>query len=224
MPQRQLLIFDCDGVLVDSEPIATRVAVAWFRAYGIEFDPEHFEQRFSGMTGDAVTEIAFREAGRPAPAAATEQRRLQIMAVLETELEAIEGVGDALEALRQPRCVASSSHPDRIRLSLEKTGLLKHFGSHVFSATEVPRGKPHPDLFLHAAARMGHAPEDCVVIEDSVAGVRAAKAAGMLAIGYAPTPARERLLRDAGADHLVGAMRDLPALLEGLSAEPEPAA
>jgi HAD superfamily hydrolase (TIGR01509 family) len=220
VPERRLIIFDCDGVLVDSEPIATRVAVAWFGEHGIPLDPEPFERRFSGMTGDAVTEIVFAEAGRAPPEGATERRRLRIMAALEAEVAAVEGVAGLLAGLDGPRCVASSSHPDRIRLSLTKTGLLKHFGTGIFSATEVARGKPHPDLFLHAAARMGFAPGDCVVIEDSSAGIRAAKAAGMLAIGYAPTADRARLLGEAGADHVVGAMADVSPLLRALAGAP----
>lgn len=211
------LILDCDGVLVDSELIAARVSAECFTAAGAPITAEEMIDRFAGMKATKVTEQVFAERGVVPPPDATEARRAAIMAALETELGPIAGVADALSLIALDKCVASSSHPDRIALSLRVTGLDGHFGESVFSSFMVERGKPAPDLFLLAAERMKAAPADCVVVEDSVAGVMAGKAAGMRVIGFTGgshcQPGHAERLTEAGADTILTEMAGLPALV-----------
>ncbi len=211
------LIFDCDGVLVDSEIIAARVAAECFTAAGAAITAEEMIERFTGMTATKVTERVFAERGVPEPPDATVVRREAIMAALETEVTAIPGVDAVLSTLGMKKCVASSSHPDRIALTLRVAGLEHHFGDAVFSAFQVEHGKPAPDLFLLAAEEMEVDPGDCVVIEDSVSGVTAGKAAGMRVIGFVGgghcLPDLGDRLRAAGAEIVIDDMRELPAVL-----------
>lgn len=179
-----LVIFDCDGVLVDSEPLSLEVMLAVLAEAGCTLDSATGYQEFLGKSLGSVDEWLKRERGvemTPAMLAAMRQR---LLARFERELQPTPGVAEAIAALDLPVCVASSSQPDRIRLSLRVTGLLPLFEPHIFSATMVKNGKPAPDLFLHAAREMGVAPEDCVVIEDSPAGLTAARAAGMRSVAY----------------------------------------
>jgi HAD superfamily hydrolase (TIGR01509 family) len=178
-----VIIFDCNGVLVDSEPIAAAVAADELTRVGIPITPELVTRYFFGRRSAdmfAAIEAATRRklpvdfAARLATATSTRLR---------AELRALPHAAYALTWLRGPKCVASSSSLDRIRVSLETTGLARFF-DHVFSASDVANGKPAPDVFLHAAARMGVAGRDCIVVEDSPAGVSAAAAAGMTAIGF----------------------------------------
>ena len=154
------------------------------------------------------------------PASFQEALRSRVLKAFELELEAVPGVGAVLDALAAPRCVASSSHPERIRRSLELTGLLGHFAPHLFSATMVEHGKPAPDLFLLAAARMRADPARCLVVEDSEVGVRAGKAAGMTVVGFAgaghvrPDTHAARL-EAAGADAVLTKMTKLAEMLDG---------
>ncbi len=178
------LILDCDGVLVDSELIAARVAAECFTRAGAAISMIEVVERFAGMKATEVTNTVFAERGVAVPERATEMRREAIMAALEVELRAMPGADEALAAIPALKCVASSSHPDRIALALRVTGLAHHFGPDVFSSFMVERGKPAPDLFLYAAKAMGAEPGHCVVVEDSVAGVTAGKAAGMSVIGF----------------------------------------
>jgi HAD superfamily hydrolase (TIGR01509 family) len=156
------------------------------------------------------------ERGCTLPADFSARVNRTLFARFETDLKPVEGVREAILALPQPRCVASSSMPERIALSLRVAGLSDLF-DHIFSATEVPRGKPAPDLFLHAATRMGARPEDCLVIEDSAAGVKAAIAAGMRVIGFTGGshcgPAHADRLRRAGAPVVIDWMADLPGVV-----------
>jgi HAD superfamily hydrolase (TIGR01509 family) len=178
------VIFDCDGVLVDSELIAARAAAAFFCENGIAITAEEMVARFAGVGAPKVTEVLAAEAGIAATAALTEARGRRVMAALDAELAAMPGVEAALSAIALPKCVASSSHPDRLRRSLEITGLARFFDGAVFSANQVRRGKPAPDLFLFACARMGADPTRCIVVEDSPVGVAAGVAAGMTVIGF----------------------------------------
>jgi HAD superfamily hydrolase (TIGR01509 family) len=212
-----LLVFDCDGVLVDSETVACRVDAELFAEIGIPVGVDEIRDRFVGSSSGQMCETLAREHG----VAVTEafRRRLldTVLARFETELTAIPGVADALARLPFPRCVASSSEPRRIRRSLELTGLLAAFDPHLFSARMVARGKPAPDVFLLAAERMGVAPARCVAIEDSVAGVTAARAAGMTVLGFVGGghcgPALPARLRSAGAAQVFDDMRALPDLV-----------
>jgi HAD superfamily hydrolase (TIGR01509 family) len=213
------VILDCDGVLVDSEVIAARVAAECFTAAGATITAKEMIERFTGVTATKVTELVFAERGVEAPADATVRRREAIMTALEREVQPMPGIDEALANIRARKCVASSSHPDRIALTLRVAGLAHYFGDAVFSAFAVEHGKPAPDLFLLAAERMGAEPASCAVVEDSVAGVIAGKAAGMRVIGFVGgghcLPDLGERLAAAGADTVIDDMRDLPPALEG---------
>jgi len=215
-----LLIFDCDGVLIDSETIACRAEAACLAECGILVSADEIIDRYLGismatMLADLSTRL--RHSVPALPPDFAEILRARVAAAFEAALQPMPGIARLLETLPHPRCVASSSAPERLRQSLSLTGLLCLFQPHIFSATQVPRGKPAPDLFLFAARRMGMAPAGCVVIEDSVPGVQAATAAGMRVIGFTGgshcRPGHAERLRAAGASVTCNELRDLPDLL-----------
>ncbi|GJD51825.1 6-phosphogluconate phosphatase [Methylobacterium crusticola] len=180
----ELVIFDCDGVLVDSEPISLARLTRNLNRIGVPIDLATVAERFTGTSMASIMGHIARDYGIAEPAGFTDAVRADTLAAFDAELRAVAGVAEVLERLPQRRCVASSSDPARLRHALSLTGLLRLFGDHVFSATMVARGKPFPDLFLYAAERMGAAPERCVVIEDSVPGVTAARSAGIPVLGF----------------------------------------
>jgi HAD superfamily hydrolase (TIGR01509 family) len=215
-----LLIFDCDGVLVDSEPIACAAFAHLVTSLGHAMTTADVVREFGGRSVADATKEVEKRLGHPIPAATWEQAGRDLLERFRCELEAMPGLPDAISALPYPRCVASSSMPERIRVSLEVTGLAPLFGPNVFSAVQVKRGKPAPDLFLFAAEQMGHAAADSVVIEDSVFGIRAAQAAGMAAIGFVggghATAALASELTKAGADMVISTMAALPGAVASL--------
>jgi HAD superfamily hydrolase (TIGR01509 family) len=183
-PPPALVIFDCDGVLVDSEVIASRVFAACLAEAGFVMSVEEamaFGVGKSAVTLSAAVEQVF---GRPLPAGFIEGMRARIIAAFTDELRAVEGIDRLLGALKLPRCVASNSHIDRVRHALTATGLLPHLDPHIYTAAMVTRAKPAPDLFLYAAAQHRVAPESCVVVEDSPSGVAAGLTAGMPVVGF----------------------------------------
>jgi HAD superfamily hydrolase (TIGR01509 family) len=215
-----VVIFDCNGVLVDSEPLATAIVSEEFMRAGFRLTPDVVARFFTGRRpADMFAEVE-TAAGRKLPdgfaatvAAATLRR-------FRAELRATAHVAQALSWIRGPKCVASSSSYDRIRLSLESTDLIRYFEPYLFSASEVKHGKPAPDLFLHAAHRMVVRPADCIVVEDSIVGVAAAVAAGMTVIGFVGgSHAQNRLgnhLRAAGARAVISDMRALKGAIMDL--------
>ncbi|MFJ5722366.1 HAD family hydrolase [Streptomyces sp. NPDC093149] len=213
-PPLELVIFDCDGVLVDSEKIAVRVQVQVGAELGWALTADEVVEKFVGRSNVSIGELV--DARLPGRSTAWQQRFEQLHRdAVETELVAVDGIHEALAALTLPTCVASSGSHEKMRHTLGHTGLHAHFEGRIFSATEVARGKPAPDLFLHAARRMGVDPAACVVVEDSKYGVQAARSAGMRAFGFAGglTPAHWL----EGPDTVVfDDMRKLPALLSGL--------
>jgi HAD superfamily hydrolase (TIGR01509 family) len=178
-----VIIFDCNGVLVDSEPIAAAVAAEEFTRVGIPLTPELVLRFFFGRRPADMIAMVETAGNCKLPPSFAGRLTAATVARLRADLRPVPHAAYALTWLRGPKCVASSSTPDRIRASLETAGLARFF-DYVFSAADVPNGKPAPDLFLHAAGRMGVEPRDCIVVEDSPAGVSAAKAAGMNAIGF----------------------------------------
>ena len=214
-----LVIFDCDGVLVDSEPIATRILLETLAELGLEMATAEAYRAFLGKSLVSVCESLRRDYGIEADASALERMRERLYRALRRELQPIDGITEALEGLQRPFCVASSSQPERVRLSLEVTGLAAYFNGQVFSASMVERGKPAPDLFLHAAIKMGVARTDCLVVEDSPAGIEAALSAGMTAFGFtggshAALPAHREILESLGSALVFDDMRDLPNLVQ----------
>ncbi|MBV8132910.1 MAG: HAD family hydrolase [Alphaproteobacteria bacterium] len=180
----KLVIFDCDGVLVDSEPIINQAHAHVLTACGYPITERDLVERFCGMSDPEMLGIIEHQWGRALPAFYAERVGLMIEAGFHQSLAAIDGVAEVLDAMPVPVCVASSSSPEQIRHKLELTGLLRRFGENLFSAAMVARGKPAPDLFLYAARHLRTAPDRCLVVEDSPAGIDAAVAAGMTAIGF----------------------------------------
>lgn len=180
----ELVIFDCDGVLVDSERLAVRIEAALITDLGWPISEDEVLQRFVGRSDAYMRGEIERELDRPVPEwQETYSQRLR--QAFDDGLTAVDGIEAALDALTVPTCVASSGTHDKLRLTLGITGLYHRFEGRIFSASEVANGKPAPDLFLFAAERMGTDPSCCLVVEDSRSGVEAARAAGMAALGYA---------------------------------------
>jgi HAD superfamily hydrolase (TIGR01509 family) len=212
-----LVIFDCDGVLVDSERLAIDVDVASIRELGWEITAAEVVENFVGRAERDVHAAIEKRIGRALTPEWHERWGLEFQRVLAEELEAVPGVHAAVEAVASlglASCVASSGSHDKMRRTLGRTGLWDHFAGRIFSASEVAHGKPAPDLFQHAAARMGVAPARCAVIEDSRFGVAAARAAGMAVVGYAGgiTPARHL----TEADLVIHDMAELPGAVAQL--------
>jgi HAD superfamily hydrolase (TIGR01509 family) len=221
-----LLIFDCDGVLVDSELIAHAAMAELMTELGRPMILPEALGIFAGRSLRDALAAAEAWLGAPIPPEASAQAGRRLLARFRRELKPVEGVRAAIEALPHPRCVASSSTRERIEVSLEVTGLAPLFGANVFSADQVANGKPAPDLFLLAARSLGAAPRDCIVIEDSPLGIQAARAAGMGTVGFAGASHANALLAgrlaDAGAETVIRAMTDLAAAVERLRQHTKP--
>lgn len=211
-----LVIFDCDGVLVDSEPLSIRVDAIYLDRLGWPMAESEIIERFVGRSDADMRSVIEEHLGGPVPADIDAEFEAIYRETFERELRPVEGISEVLDTLAASGtavCVASSGGHEKIRRSLELTRLGGYFGDRIFSATDVGRGKPAPDLFLHAAETLGVAPADCAVVEDSVYGVEAALAAGMAAFAYAGGVTGADRLRLPGAT-VFEAMRQLPELLE----------
>lgn len=206
-----LAIFDCDGVLVDSEAISLRIQAEALTELGLPMKYEQCFQEFAGLGMQKTIEIVEQRLGRPLPSNWEHDLADRVRDAFKTELVAIPGVADALDAIDIDTCIASSGTHEKMRLTLGLTGLFDRFKGRIFSTTDVKRGKPAPDLFLHAASEMGHKPARCCVVEDSAAGVEAARAAGMYAFGYAATTPPHLL--EGSSTTVLSNMRDLPRLI-----------
>ncbi|MFD9304997.1 HAD family hydrolase [Streptomyces sp. NPDC060048] len=208
----ELVIFDCDGVLVDSERIAARVQVALGAELGWPLTEDEVVDRFIGRSNASIGEQVAARLG-PETAALWSKRFEQLhREAVDTGLSPVDGLPEALDAINLPTCVASSGSHEKMRHTLGRTGLYERFEGRIHSATEVPRGKPAPDLFLYAARQMGVDPAACVVVEDSRPGVQAARAAGMRAFGYAGGLTRADQLEGPGTI-VFHDMRELPLLI-----------
>lgn len=212
-----LIIFDCDGVLVDTEPLSNRCFSEALNREGLDWDVAQTMRRLMGRSMKSCIEIVEAELGRAVPADFVERLQERTFACFRAEgVHAVPGVVAALDALERAgmrTCVASSGDHGKMRITLGSAGLWDRFEGRIFSSTQVARGKPAPDLFLFAAERMGASPSDSVVIEDSSAGAQAARAAGMRAYGYVGAAHTDRAgLVEAGA-MVFDDMRDLPSLL-----------
>ena len=214
------LIFDCDGVLVDSEPLAVAEISAMLARHGVSIGPARIYDQFLGRSFGVLMQAARDEFGVDLTPIAT-GFAADLAARFRAELRPVPGMARAIGAISGRRAVASSSAPARLELSLQLTGLTPLFAPHVYSAAMVARGKPAPDLFLLAAERLAAAPADCIVIEDSPAGIRAARAAGMRVVGFlggshaGPAGLADRLAAEA-PDALIEHAADLPDTLARL--------
>jgi len=218
-----LIIFDCDGVLVDSEVISCRAHAETLTRHGYPITPDGVLKRFLGVSDREARQIVETEIGRRLPDSFEAEVKQATLSFYADDLNAIAHVGEAISALAMPKCVASSGTPEKIRHGLSCAGLYDQLAPHIFSATQVKRGKPAPDIFLFAAEQMGARPERCVVIEDSVHGVTGARAAGMTVLGFHGgshcTAEHEDALRKAGTAATFADMRELPGLIARLAAE-----
>ena len=218
-----LVIFDCDGVLVDSEIIAAKVDAALLTEAGYEISAEEVGHRFAGLNWNRIVEIVEQELGRSIPEEITSRAENELDIRLAAEVRAIDGAHDVLDRFDHARCVCSNSSGERLKMTLGKTGLYDRFRPYVFSAREVRQGhgKPSPDVFLHAAETLDFRPDRTVVVEDSAVGVEGAVAAGMRVVGFTGAshswPGHAETLMDAGAVTVVRRMSDLPQTFEALT-------
>ena len=217
MNRFDLIIFDCDGVLVDSEVISCRAHAETLTRHGYPVTSDQVLERFLGVSDREARQAIEAELGRRLPDDFESQVKQATLQFYAGDLQAISYVGEAIAAIGLPKCVASSGTPEKIHHGLTCTGLYDLLAPHIFSASQVKRGKPAPDLFLFAAARMQAAPERCLVIEDSIPGVTGAVAAGMTVLGF-HGGSHCRLgygdtLRAAGAAGTFDDMRQLPGLI-----------
>jgi len=221
-----LIIFDCDGVLVDSEVISCRAHAEVLTRHGYPISSEQVFDRFLGRsTRQAHLEVE-ADLGRSLPDDFHAQLQDELFQSFAAKLEAVPHIDTALDAIGQPVCVASSGSQERMRVSLGRVGLYDTFAPNIFSATQVRNGKPAPDLFLFAAAQMQTAPARCLVIEDSVPGIIGALAAGMTVLGFHGgshcRPGYAETLRAAGAVVTFDDMRELPGLIGRIEASVVP--
>ncbi len=219
-----MIIFDCDGVLVDSEILSNSIDAELMTGVGHAISASELIENFIGRPKAEIwADIAGRR-GVPWPDGLLAKAESILVERFATDLQPVDGAIEAVAALPGPLAVASSSALPKLRLALAVTGLLQRFDPRVFSASQVARGKPEPDVFLHAADRCGVRPGDCIVVEDSVAGVTAARRAGMRVLGF--TGGRHSYrghadkLAAGGALEVVAHMRDLPARLGALGRPP----
>jgi len=216
----EAIIFDCDGVLVDSEVLALEVELAAAASIGLSYDLGDYKARFMGMTTqaffDLLAEDCRAQTGRDLPEGFQDRCYGEYRAALH-RLKEIEGAMRAVSQVTHRKAVASSSTADALEEKLRRTGLWDRFAPHVYSTDLVAAGKPAPDIFLYAARKLGTAPRDCLVFEDSVNGVRAARAANMRVWGFSggghmDKASSDRLLA-AGAERVVEHWDHLPALI-----------
>lgn len=218
-----LIIFDCDGVLVDSEIIAADVESKLLTEAGYPISIEEMGERFAGMTWQNILFQVEREASIPISASLLDKSEKLLDMRLEQDVQAIAGVEAALSRLKLKRCICSNSSTARLDMMLGKVGLKRLFAPHIFSAKDLgaDRVKPKPDIFLHGAEQMGVSIEHVVVVEDSVHGIHAARAAGMRVIGFTGAshtyPSHADKLTDAGAETVISRMNDLPGIVAALA-------
>ncbi|MEA2103361.1 MAG: HAD family hydrolase [Candidatus Cloacimonadota bacterium] len=182
----ELIIFDCDGVLVNSEPISNKVFAQMLNEIKIKIDEEETTQLFKGRSMESCRQIVNSEFNKNISDSFLKEFRRRTNKIFAKELEPISGIQDVLNEINYPICVASSGSYKKMEFTLTKTGLRKYFETNIFSASEVKRGKPYPDIFLFAAKKMGVNPENCIVIEDSYTGVQAGLKAGMKVLYFNP--------------------------------------
>lgn len=215
-----LLIFDCDGVLVDSEILSNTADVELLAELGIHFELDDYMQHFVGKSMRDVIRGIESMTGQTLPADFAQLKAQKVHDSFASSLQPIPGIAEVLRGLSQPKCVASGSNPARLQHALSLTGLIDFFSPHIFSATMVERGKPAPDLFFYAAEKMGAEPNECVVLEDSLSGIQAAVAAGMYPVGFVGgshcAPDLAQRLQDAGAKQVISSISDFAQIVEGL--------
>ncbi len=214
------IIFDCDGVLVNSEPLSARADSELFAQFGVRMDETEFRRHFMGRTFEAMVEELTATRGAAFPENIVALKNQKLTELYRSELQLVRGVRDALETIKGlglSMSVASNSPRELVKLALQVTGLLPFFRDQITTYEDVPNGKPEPDIYLLAAKRSGSTAEDCLAVEDSITGVKAAVDAGCWTLGFTGTHdeghAHGLKLRELGAEALFSKMMDLPALV-----------
>jgi len=220
----ELVIFDCDGVLIDSELLANSSEVEFLKEFGIEIELDDYMTRFLGKSNkDVVTELE-GEFGEVLPEDFWARAQLNLFKTFQEKLQPTQGIYKLLENLTIPKCIASSSSLKRLDVSLTATNLKDHFYPHIYSSEQVENGKPAPDLFLFATAKLGVEPQNCLVIEDSPNGVVAGVSAGMNVVGYTGAShikaGHEDKLRHVGAEYIFSTMDGFSEFLEANASKP----
>ncbi len=208
----ELVIFDCDGVLVDTERLAVRLQVELGGELGWPLTADEVVERFIGRSKESIVKQIAERLGAETAGLWWKELIQRHRDAVDRGIDPVDGIAEVLAALDLPTCVASSGSHQKMRHTLGRTGLYEHFEGRIYSASEVPRGKPAPDLFLYAARQMGFDPAVCAVVEDSGPGVAAARAAGMRAFGYSGGPTPAARLEGPGTV-VFDDMRKLPGLL-----------
>lgn len=218
MSKFDLVIFDCDGVLLDSEIIACRADAEAYTLLGYAITTEEVSRRFAGMPDEAVDAALTAELGKPLPENFRAEIKKSVIGKYRTDLQPISGAKSLLSSLKTAKCIASSASPSKLALGLIETEMFELVYPHIFSTRLVERGKPHPDIFLYAAGKMDTPPSRCIVVEDSVAGVTAAKSAGMTCVGFTGgshcAEGHSQRLYDVGADIVVDKLDAIRSLIE----------
>jgi HAD superfamily hydrolase (TIGR01509 family) len=218
-----IFLFDCDGVLVDTENVAASVDAGILASVGYQISTEDLIHRYAGLTFEAMVALFAKETGRSFPKEIIEKQRVELDRRLAREAKPVAGAVDILKKISGPRAVCSNSTSDRLRITLGGAGLIEAFEPHIYSAVEVGdrQPKPAPNVYSYGAQQFGAAAKDCIVIEDTVFGVAAAKAAGTRVIGFTggahSWPGHADLLTEAGAETVIDRFRDLPAIAEALA-------
>ncbi len=219
----ELVLFDCDGTIMDTELLAAECEVEALSAYGIKLTPREFSARFAGTSSEVVKDAMEEELGRSLPDDHIKTVKSKMREKLWREAKPMPGIQELLDQLDQPRCVCSNADMEKLKIELTRGELWDRFRPYVFSAHDLEsnKRKPEPDIFLHAAAEFEVAPENCVVVEDSIAGIKAGKAAGMRVIGFTggshTHPAHADELTEAGAETVVRRLAEIPAIIEAFA-------
>ena len=223
MPQPDLVIFDCDGVLVDSEIIAARIEAELLTSAGYEITPEELAETYAGLTFKDIMMRVEEKSAIPFQASLIDRAEALVDRKLRSDVRAIDGVREAVASVTVPRAVCSNSRTERVEFMLEKVGLLAFFAGRIFSGLDIPskKTKPAPDVFLFAAEKLGANPRNSFVIEDSVHGVAGARAAGMRVIGFTGAghsyPGHADALTEAGAETVIRRWAELKSVIAALS-------
>ncbi len=223
MPAIELVIFDCDGTLMDSEMIIAEEETAAFREAGIEIDPREFLRRFAGQAGKYIRATLETEFDRHLPDDFAKGVPDRINQRLWREVKAIDGAHAMLDQLDQPRCICSNSGNERLKIELTRAELWDRFRPYIYSSQDIEglERKPEPDVFLHAAKEFEADPRNCLVVEDSVPGVMAGRAAGMRVVGYTggshTYKGHADVLTEAGAETVIAKLTELPSVIEAFS-------
>lgn len=218
-----LIIFDCDGVLVDSEILAIEVELAAYAEYGFDISTEEFSERFSGMTGHEIMREIEDELDRGLPETLHDDIQTRIDDKLANELDIVANAHDMLDQLDNPRCICSNSSSERLKISLKRTDLYDRFRPYIFSAPEVGNQEPKPssNVYLHAAKELESDPSSTIVIEDSVHGVSGAANAGMRVVGFTGAShtyaSHAERLMEAGAETTINRLSDFPAVVQAMA-------